>query len=145
MQKKKIHPDFAQILENLRANGFTTAPYADLAGGVLVARDGVGAVLLPGDHKDEVAARLAVAPGLLLRGELARLLDRGYQKFMKTSQDEQPATASQLQRIHVFGEELRQWIGAGALFNESLGTTSDRYQYDRVQRQKTATPVAAQA
>ena len=58
-------------------------------------RDGVAAVLVPGqdpiDNTDQ--AVLAVTPGALVHGEIARLLDRGYQKFIKTSQYELPATA----------------------------------------------------
>jgi len=61
---------------------------------------------------------------------VARLLDRGYQKFIKTSQYELPASASQLQAIHAFSEELKQLTGAISLYNESLGTTSDVYRYD---------------
>jgi len=68
-----------------------------------------------------------------LRGEIARLLDRGYQKFLKASQFELPATASQLQAIHQFSEELTQVIGGISLYNQSLGTTSDLYEYDRLQ------------
>ncbi len=71
-------------------------------------------------------------PGRWLAAEVARLLDRGYQKFVKTSQFELPATASQLQAIHLFSEELSQLTGAISLYNESLGTTSDVYQYDRL-------------
>ncbi len=63
---------------------------------------------------------------------MSRLLDRGYQKFIKTSQYELPASASQLQAIHAFSEELKQLTGAISLYNESLGTTSDVYQYDRL-------------
>ena len=63
---------------------------------------------------------------------MARLLDRGYQKFIETSQYELPASASQLQAIHAFSEELKQLIGAISLYNESLGTTSDVYRYDRL-------------
>jgi hypothetical protein len=65
---------------------------------------------------------------VLVRGEVSRLLDRGYQKFIKTSQYELPASASQLQAIHAFSEELKQLTGAISLYNESLGTTSDVYQ-----------------
>ncbi len=60
------------------------------------------------------------------------MLDRGYQKFIKTSQYELPASASQLQAIHAFSEELKQLIGTISLYNESLGTTSDVYRYDRL-------------
>jgi hypothetical protein len=71
-------------------------------------------------------------PGLVVCGEVGRLLDRGYQKFIKTSKFELPASASELQGIHLFSEELNQLTGATSLYNESLGTTSDVYEYDRL-------------
>jgi hypothetical protein len=86
---------------------------------------------------------MAVTPGALIGGEVARLLDRGYQKFLKTSKYELPASASQLHSIHRFSEELKQLTGASDLYNESLGTTSDVYQYDRVKGREAAVPAAA--
>ena len=83
----------------------------------------------PPDGSVELLAR----PGWLLNGEISRLLDRGYQKFLKTSRLEIPATADHLRAIHEFSEELKQVTGSMSLYNESLGTTSDVYQYDRVQ------------
>ena len=71
-------------------------------------------------------------PGWLLGAEISRLLDRGYQKFLKSSKLEIPATADHLRAIHEFSEELKEAIGATSLYNESLGTTSDVYTYDRV-------------
>jgi hypothetical protein len=142
MKKKSRHPNFDQTLELLRTRGFDVAPSDAVAGGFLVSRDGVAAVLVPGldpvDNTDQ--AVLAVTPGALVRGEIARLLDRGYQKFIKTSQFELPATAAQLQAIHQFSEELKQIIGSDDLYNESLGTTSDTYQYDRLKGREAAQP-----
>ncbi len=86
---------------------------------------------------------MAVTPGALVRGEVARLLDRGYQKFIKTSQYELPASATQLHAIHAFSEELKQVTGSIDLYNESLGTTSDQYQYDRLKGREALTPTAA--
>ena len=71
-------------------------------------------------------------PGFLAGGEIGVLLDRGYQKFWKTSRLELPATADALKAVHRFAEELRETIGEPSLYNESLGTTSDVYWYDRV-------------
>jgi hypothetical protein len=34
--------------------------------------------------------------------------------------------------VHHFSEELRERIGSESLYNESLGTVSDIYHYDRV-------------
>jgi hypothetical protein len=136
MTKKSRHPNFDQTLEILRANSFDVSPYAGVAGGFLVSKDGSAAVLVP---QEDVAA-VAVSPGALIRGEVARLLDRGYQKFIKTSQHELPASATQLHAIHQFSEELKQLTGATSLYNESLGTTSDRYQYDRLKGREAAQP-----
>jgi hypothetical protein len=71
-------------------------------------------------------------PGWLLSGQISRIVDRGYQKFLKTPKLEIPATADHLRAIHDFSEELKEAAGSNSLYNESLGTTSDRYVYDRV-------------
>jgi len=71
-------------------------------------------------------------PGWLLNGAISCLLDRGFQKFLKTDKLEIPATADHLHAIHNFSQDLYQDAGATTLYNESLGTTSDRYLYDRL-------------
>ena len=131
------------MLDALRAEGFETAPYAGVANGVQVAKGGVAAVLAPGDADEDAGARLVVTPGIVVRGEIARLLDRGYQKFIKTAQYELPASASQLHSIHTFTEELNRVTGSLGLYNESLGTTSDLYEYDRVGGREAPQPKAA--
>jgi hypothetical protein len=130
MKKKQHLLDFEQTISQLKAHGFEVAPYPQIAGAILATKHGAGAVLVaaPG-----APAAFAVGPGIVVRGEVGRLLDRGYQKFIKTSQYEIPATATQLQAIHAFSEELKQVSGSISLYNESLGTTSDVYQYDRLQ------------
>lgn len=136
MKKKSRHPNFDQTLEILRANGFDVSPSSGVAGGFLITKDGVGAVLVA--QQDQ--AVMAITPGALIRGEVARLLDRGYQKFIKTSQYELPAMAGQLHAIHQFSEELKQLTGVDDLYNESLGTTSDQYEYDRLQGREAPQP-----
>jgi hypothetical protein len=44
-----------------------------------------------------------------------------------------PATADHLRAIHEFTEELNEATGAPSLYNEALGTTSNVYNYDRVE------------
>ena len=102
-------------------------------------KHGAGAVLVAAADQGAPAA-FAVRPGALLGGEVAQLLDRGYQKFLKTVHVELPAMASQLHAIHLFSEELKQVTGAIELYNESLGTTSDLYLYDRLQGREDAPP-----
>jgi len=76
--------------------------------------------------------RIFAYPGNLIGGEIAKLVDRGYQKFLKTSKAEISATAEHLKALHSFSEELKEAIGATSLYNESLGSVSEAYTYDRV-------------
>lgn len=135
MARKTRHPDFDQMLDALRARQFEVTQFAGIPGAQTVSKGGVAAVLVPGktnERWESGGALLAVKPGLMFREQIARLLDRGYQKFIKAGEIEIPATAAQLQAIHRFEEELNQVTGALGLYNESLGTTSDVYMYDRV-------------
>jgi hypothetical protein len=143
MRRKSLHPNFDQTLDRLRAHEFEVAPYADVAGGMLVTKYGAGAVLVPAPQtkgSDDAAAAFAIHPGVMVKDEVGRLLDRGYQKFIRSSQYEIPATAQQLQAIHSFSEELKQLTGATSLYNESLGTTSDVYRYDRLKGREVEHP-----
>ena len=139
VSRKSCTPNFNETVESLRAHSFDVADWAEIAGGVLVTKYGAGAVLVAAAEKGATAA-FAVRPGALVGGRVARLLDRGYQKFMKTSQCELPATASQLRAIHQFSEELKKVTGAVDLYNEALGTTSDLYIYDRLKGREAAQP-----
>jgi hypothetical protein len=139
MSRKMQNSKFDQTLASLRAHSFEVKRSTEVAGGWLVSKHGAGAVLVAAaDH--ETPAEFAVHPGVLIGTHVARLLDRGYQKFIKTPQFELPAKASQLQGIHLFAEELKQLTGAIDLYNESLGTTSDLYQYDRLKGREAAQP-----
>ena len=126
MKKKSSQAGFEVVLDALRANGFAVS---QAQGGALVTKDGAGAVLKAGAG----GAEFVVRPGVMVRGEVARLLDRGYQKFLEAGHYELPATAAQLTAIHTFSQELKELAGGASLYNESLGSTSDRYVYDRVQ------------
>jgi len=135
MRRKLPHRSFEEALASLRTHGFEVAPYTGVAGGVLVSKHGVAAVLFAstqGKGEGDGAAAFAVHPGIMVKGEVTRLVDQGYQKFIKSSQYELPASATHLQAIHTFSEELKQLTGATSLYNESLGTTSDIYRYDRL-------------
>lgn len=142
MTHKTSKPSFDQTVKILHSHSFDVTSYAGVANSVLVVKHGAAAVLVPGPGKDAPVA-FAVHPGVLVKGEVARLLDRGYQKFIKNSKYELPATASQLLAIHAFSEELKLLIGDVSLYNESLGTTSDLYLYDRLQGREAAQPAPA--
>jgi hypothetical protein len=124
------HPTFDQILADLRTHKFDVRDLPGVAGEVQVEKNGVAAILKRA--ADGKTASLTANPGFLLGGEISRLLDRGNQKFLKTSKREVPATADHLRAVHRFSEELRERAGTLSLYNESLGTVSDVYLYDRV-------------
>lgn len=133
MAKKTRSRTFNDVLALLGGQRFDVAPAQDGAkrtpNAVQVRKYGCAAEIAAApDGTVEILAR----PGLLLNGEIARLVDRGYQKFIKTSKLEVPATADHLRAIHEFTEELNEAIGATILYNEALGTTSNVYNYDRV-------------
>jgi hypothetical protein len=132
MPKKPVRPTFDQCMGTLRERGFEVSTFTGAPNGTLVSKYGAAAVLVPAADLEGGPATFFERPGVLVRGQIARLLDRGYQKFIKTAKFELPATADQLHAIHQFQEELTQAIGGTSLYNQSLGTTSDLYEYDRL-------------
>ena len=133
MAKKSIQRSFNDVLAVLGGQRFDVAPAQEGAkrtpNAFQVRKYGCAAdIAAAPDGSVEILAR----PGWLLNGEIARLLDRGYQKFLKTGRLEIPATADHLRAIHQFTEELNEAAGGTVLYNEALGTTSNVYNYDRV-------------
>jgi hypothetical protein len=133
MAKKTQLRSFNDVLSILGSQRFDVAPAQEGAkrtpNAFQVRKYSCAAEIAPApDGSVEVLARA----GWLLNGEIARLLDRGYQKFIKTSKLEIPATADHLRALHEFSEELNEAIGATSRYNEALGTTSNVYHYDRV-------------
>ncbi len=143
--KKKVEKrGFNDVLATLGAQKFDVSPAGEGAGGqrvsgaYRVSKYGCAAEIAPSPRAGEkivpppAAAEIVSRPGILLNGQIARIVDRGYQKFLKTPTLEIVATADHLRAIHQFSEELDEAVGAPMLYNESLGTTSDSYLYDRV-------------
>ena len=118
---------FQDRLDNLKRAGFTVTPRSD--GTVLVVK-GECAVAL---HETDGEVRRAELAGILMGGEIGSLVDGGYQKFFRTpSGKTKPALASELKALHDFEEDLKEGLGLESLYNESLGTVSTYYVYDRV-------------
>jgi hypothetical protein len=130
MQKKIKQLTFDEVLSGLRALQFDVREVPGVANQVQVSKYGCAAVLTR--PQSGAGAALVVKPGVAIGGEIAHLLDRGFQKFFKTSRVELPATADHLKSLHRFSEELGEIAGTISLYNESLGTVSDEYMYDRV-------------
>lgn len=71
-------------------------------------------------------------PHFKVRGLECELEDRGYQKFWYLDGKRFPIKQSDLKALHQFDEELRAILGLVTLYHESLGTTSARSVYDRL-------------
>lgn len=143
-KKRLAKRSFNDVLTTLGERKFDVAPAAEGAGkrasAYRVSKYGCCAEIAaapdaPERHSDMAIASPAVLlsrPGVLVNGQIACILDRGYQKFLSTPKLEIVATADHLRALHQFREELDKSIGELMLYNESLGTTSDKYMYDRV-------------
>ena len=142
MKTNKHTPEltFDGVLSALGNERFDVAPAAAgakaVSGARRVSKYGCAAEIAPGPGKDE-PTRMVAKAGWLLGGEISRLVDHGYQKFLETSKLRIPATAEQLRCIQRFDQELRFATGALSLYNEALGTTSDLYNYDRLKGRET--------
>ena len=130
MAKTKKVPTFDEVLAALGSERFDVSPATEgenrAAGAYRVSKNGCAAEIAPSVQPGS-PVRLLAKGGWVLGGEIARLLDRGYQKFLQTTKLEIPATADHLRAIHTFNDELKEAAGAQVLYNEALGTTSDRY------------------
>lgn len=133
MAKKSSHRTFNDVLSLLGSQRFDVAPAQEgskrTPNAFQVRKYGCAAEIAAAP---DGTVELLVRPGCVLGGEISRLLDRGYQKFLKTSKVEIPATADHLRSLHEFSEELNEAAGGTTLYNQALGTTSDVYNYDRV-------------
>jgi hypothetical protein len=128
-------PTFDARLENLRKVGFTVAP---AAGGITRVSRGDYAI----DLKEvDGTVRASGRAGILLCGEIAYLVDGGFQKFFRTLTGKQkPALAEELKGLHDFEEDLKEGLGQDSYYNDSLGTVSTYYLYDRVQDRDKGVP-----
>lgn len=90
---------------------------------------GCGAILA---RTPDGGVAYVAGPGYVIGGEIATLVDRGYQKFLVTNRIQMAATADHLRALHNFQEEISDSVGKPDYYNLSLGTVSDLYLYDRL-------------
>ena len=134
-RQRPVQLTFEERLDNLKRAGFTVTQRPD--GSVLVSK-GECAVAL---NESGGQVRRAELAGILMAGEIGSLVDGGYQKFFRTpSGKTKPAQAAELKAIHDFEEDLKEGLGLESLYNESLGTVSTYYLYDRVKDRDQGVP-----
>ena len=130
MPRKIKQLTFDEILASLRGSQIDVREVAGVAGQFRVQKHNCAAIVVRAHDGNGVA--FIARPGIVLGGEIAHLFDRGFQKSLKTNHLEIAATADHLKAIHHFSEELKEIAGSPSLYNESIGTTSDDYFYDRL-------------
>src|ERR1700738_2781670 len=114
----------------LREHGFDLIEAPGTQGRVFLRKYNCSAAI---QKTDDGGVKIFAYPGYLIGSEISKLVNRGYQQFLKTSKTEVPATADHLKALQSFSEELKEALGLPSLYNESLGTVSESYQYDRIQ------------
>ena len=151
MRTRIIVRSFEQVLQILRDTGFDVRTLHWVAGEVAVGKYGAAAIVARNPkYSPKTAAEDAqhpviwiAPPGWVLRGKISRLVDRGNQKLFETPSARIAATAEALKSVHRFSEELREAFGEPSLYNESLGTVSNSYLYDRVKGREPESTVAS--
>jgi hypothetical protein len=133
------NPTFDERMENVRKFGFTTTA---LSGGRGVrASRGRFAIDL---NEDTGVVKALGRAGIIVDDEIGALIDGGYQKFFRTPAGKKlPALADDLKGLHDFEEDLREALGQESYYNESLGTVSTYYLYDRVKDRDHGVPKRA--
>jgi hypothetical protein len=134
-REKPRTPSFSDRLVALKNRGFQITPQPSST--VRVERGGCAVEIRDKGGETPVEGRA----GMLSGGQIASLVDGGYQKFFQTPGGvRKPATADELQALHDFEEDLRDTLGLTSLYNEGLGTVSTYYLYDRVQDRDRGVP-----
>ena len=113
----------------LRDHGFDLIEAPGTPGRVFLRKYNVSAAI---QKNGDDGVKIFAYPGYLIGSEISKLVNKGYQQFLKTSKNEVPATADHLKALQQFTEELKEGLGLPSLYNESLGTVSEAYQYDRI-------------
>src|SRR6202163_1207746 len=129
MATKVEQRSYEEALSWLREHGFDLIEAPGMQGRVFLKKYSVSAAIQK-DGDDGV--KIFAYPGYLIGSEISKLVNRGYQQFLKTSKTEVPATADHLKALQQFSEEMKEALGLPSLYNESLGTVSESYQYDRI-------------
>jgi len=129
MAKKIKTKSFEDSVQWFRDHGFDVLEAPGASGRVFLKKYQCSAAI---ERTDDGGVKIFAYPGYLINGEISKLVDQGYQKILKTSKAVYPATADHLKALHEFSEELKEGVGGVSLYNESLGTVSESYMYDRV-------------
>jgi len=127
---------YDEALAWLRDHGFDITDAPGTNGRAFLRKYNVSAAI---QKTPDDLVKIFAYPGYLIGSEISKLVNRGYQQFLKTSKTEVPATADHLKALQSFAEEMKVALGLPSLYNESLGTVSESYHYDRIEDRDKAT------
>jgi len=113
----------------LREHGFDLIEAPGTPGRMFVKKYNVSAAI---QKNGDDGVKIFAYPGYLIGSEISKLVNKGYQQVLKTAKTEVAATADHLKALQQFSEELKEALGLPSLYNESLGTVSESYHYDRI-------------
>jgi hypothetical protein len=113
----------------LREHGFDLIEAPGTPGRMFVKKYNVSAAI---QKNGDDGVKIFAYPGYLIGSEISKLVNKGYQQVLKTAKTEVAATADHLKALQQFTEELKEALGLPSLYNESLGTVSESYHYDRI-------------
>jgi hypothetical protein len=130
MTTKVEQRSYEEALNWLRDHGFDLIEAPGTQGRVFLKKYSCSAAI---QKNGDDGVKIFAYPGYLIGSEISKLINRGYQQFLKTAKTEVPATADHLKALQQFTEELKEGLGLPSLYNESLGTVSESYQYDRIE------------
>ncbi|HZQ69785.1 MAG TPA: hypothetical protein VFA68_14780 [Terriglobales bacterium] len=129
MSTKVESRSYDEAVSWLRDHGFDLIEAPGTQGRVFLKKYNVSAAI---QKNGDDGVKIFAYPGYLIGSEISKLVNRGYQQFLKTAKNEVPATADHLKALHQFSEELKEALALPSLYNESLGTVSESYHYDRI-------------
>ena len=136
MAKAKVtQRKYEDAVDWLRQHGFEILEAPGTQGRIFLKKNHVSAAI---ERNTDGTGKIFAYPGYLVGGEISKLVNMGYQQHLKTTKTEIAATADHLKALHSFSEELKEALGLPSLYNESLGTVSESYHYDRVKDRETA-------
>jgi hypothetical protein len=121
---------YEEALNWLRDHGFDLIEAPGTQGRVFLKKYSCSAAI---QKNGDDGVKIFAYPGYLISSEISKLVNKGSQQVLKTSKTEVPATADHLKALQQFSEELKEGLGLPSLYNESLGTTSESYHYDRIE------------
>ncbi len=129
MATKTDQRTYEEAVNWLREHGFDLIEAPGMQGRVFLRKYNVSAAIQK-DKDDGV--KIFAYPGYLIGSEISKLVNKGYQQVLKTAKTEVAATADHLKALQQFSEEMKEALGLPSLYNESLGTVSESYHYDRI-------------